>query len=114
MSAFDRFKAMAADSFSARSTLTVGGQEYGIHRLDALQSRFDVARLPYTLRILLENVLRTGDDADVEAVAGWVASAEPSQEISRLGSSVATQPATAATSSLSPFRSTFSSRIRSV
>jgi len=73
---------MAADSFSARSTLTVGGREYGIHRLDALQSRFDVARLPYTLRILLENVLRTGDDADVEAVATWVAHDEPSREIS--------------------------------
>ena len=41
---------------------------YEIHRLDALQSRCDVARLPYTLRILLENVLRTGDEADVEAV----------------------------------------------
>ena len=73
---------MAADSFSARSTLTVGGQEYGIHRLDALQSSFDVARLPYTLRILLENVLRTGSDADVEAVATWVARDEPSREIS--------------------------------
>src|SRR5918995_3664479 len=73
---------MAAHSFSARSTLTVGGQDYGIHRLDALQSRFDVARLPYTLRILLENVLRTGDDADVEAVATWVARDEPNREIS--------------------------------
>ncbi|HEV2592208.1 MAG TPA: aconitate hydratase AcnA, partial [Gaiellaceae bacterium] len=50
-------------------------------RLDALQASHDVARLPYTLRILLENVLRTGDDADVEAVASWVASAEPSKEI---------------------------------
>ena len=73
---------MASDSFSARSTLTVGGREYGIHRLDALQSRFDIARLPYTLRILLENVLRTGSDADVEAVATWVARDEPSREIS--------------------------------
>ena len=80
--AFDRFDAVAADSFSARSTLTVGGQDYAIHRLDALQSSFDVERLPYTLRILLENVLRTGDDADVEAVATWVADDEPSREIS--------------------------------
>ncbi len=77
----------AADSFSARSTLDVGGERHEIFRLDALQSRFDVLRLPYTLRILLENVLRhedgvtvTGDD--VEAVAAWVATADPSREIS--------------------------------
>jgi aconitate hydratase len=73
---------MAADTFSARSTLAVGGEEYEIFRLDALQPRYDVARLPYTLRILLENVLRTGTDADVEAVATWVATDEPSREIS--------------------------------
>ena len=73
---------MAADAFSARSTLTVGDRSYEIHRLDALQQRWDVARLPYTLRILLENVLRNGDEADVEAVAGWVAAEEPSREIS--------------------------------
>jgi aconitate hydratase len=76
-----------ADSFSARSTLSVGGASYDIVRLEALQSRFDVARLPYTLRILLENVLRQEANGsvsadEVEAVAGWVASAEPSQEIS--------------------------------
>ena len=79
---FDTFETWPADSFSARSTLTVGGREYEIVRLDALQSRFDVARLPYTLRILLENVLRTGTEADVEAVATWVATDEPSREIS--------------------------------
>jgi aconitate hydratase len=73
---------MAADAFPARSTLTVGDRSYEIHRLDALQQRWDVARLPYTLRILLENVLRNGDEADVEAVASWVASDEPSREIS--------------------------------
>src|SRR4051794_5836597 len=60
--------------------LTVGDRSYEIHRLDALQSPFDVARLPYTLRILLENVLRTSPD-DVEAVARWDAKAEPSEEI---------------------------------
>ena len=73
---------MAADSFSARSTLKVGDREVEIYRLEALQSRFDVARLPYTLRILLENVLRTGDEADVEAVATWIATDAPSREIS--------------------------------
>ena len=62
------------DSFGARSTLTVGGRRHEIFRLDALQPRFDVFRLPYTLRILLENVLRREDGStvtagDVEAVA---------------------------------------------
>src|SRR5919106_103210 len=70
-----------ADSFDARSTLEVGGERYEIFRLDALQARYDVARLPYTLRILLENVLRHGSEADVEAVATWDAKAEPSREI---------------------------------
>ena len=64
-----------ADSFSSRATLDVGGERYEIFRLDALQERYDVARLPYTLRILLENVLRTGDDAGVEAIATWDAHA---------------------------------------
>jgi aconitate hydratase A / 2-methylisocitrate dehydratase len=63
------------------STLTVGDRSYEIYRLDELQASYDVARLPYTLRILLENVLRNGDEADVEAVARWDASADPSQEI---------------------------------
>ncbi|MEO5634214.1 aconitate hydratase AcnA [Gaiella sp.] len=75
------------DSFGARSTLSIGGRELEIFRGDALQTRYDVARLPYTLRILLENVLRREDGVtvtarDVEAVAAWDASAEPSQEIS--------------------------------
>jgi aconitate hydratase len=71
-----------ADEVSARSTLTVGDRKLEIHRLDLLQERWDVARLPYTLRILLENVLRNGSAEDVEAVAGWVATDEPSREIS--------------------------------
>ncbi|MSO94740.1 MAG: aconitate hydratase AcnA [Thermoleophilia bacterium] len=75
------------DSFGARSTMSVGDRELEIFRVDALQARYDVARLPYTLRILLENVLRREDGVtvtpcDVEAVAGWDATAEPSQEIS--------------------------------
>jgi aconitate hydratase len=64
------------------SRLTVGDRAYDIHRLDALQASYDVARLPYTLRILLENVLRNGSEADVEAVARWDAKAEPANEIS--------------------------------
>ena len=74
------------DSFGARSTLTVGGAAFEVFRLDALQARYDVARLPYTLRILLENVLRREDGvtvtgSDVEAVATWDAAADPSREI---------------------------------
>ena len=65
-----------------QNTLTVGDRSFQIHRLDALQAQWDVARLPYTLRILLENVLRNGSREDVEAVAGWVATDEPSREIS--------------------------------
>jgi aconitate hydratase A / 2-methylisocitrate dehydratase len=66
----------------ARATLTVGDTGYEIYRLDALQASYDVARLPYTLRILLENVLRHGSEQDVEAVATWVPTDEPSREIS--------------------------------
>src|SRR5262245_52180343 len=74
------------DSFGARSTLSVGGREVEVFRLDALQARFDVARLPYTLRVLLENVLRHEDGItvtarDVEAVASWNATAAPANEI---------------------------------
>jgi aconitate hydratase len=76
----------AGDSFGARSTLEVSGRSYEIYRLDALQSRFDTARLPYSLKVLLENALRLEDgtavDADdVEAIATWDAGAEPSVEI---------------------------------
>ena len=69
---------MAASS----SSLKVGGSEYEIFRLDSLQASHDIARLPFTLRILLENALRTGTEADVEAVAGWAATDEPSRELS--------------------------------
>ena len=66
----------------ARGTLKVGDESFEIFRVDALQDQWDVARLPYTLRVLLENVLRAGSDSDAEAVAGWVATDEPSREIS--------------------------------
>jgi aconitate hydratase len=74
------------DTFGARSTLSVGGEAHEVFRLDALQTTYDVARLPYTLRILLENLLRREDGVtvtrdDVEAVAAWDAGAEPSREI---------------------------------
>ena len=74
------------DSFGARSTLDVGERSYEIFRLDVLQERFDVARLPYSIKVLLENVLRLEDGvsasaADVEAIASWDAAAAPSAEI---------------------------------
>ncbi len=77
---------MPDNSFSARDTLEVGGREYEIFRLDALQSRFDVARLPFSLKVLLENLLRTEGNGSVaaehiEALARWDAKADPSDEI---------------------------------
>jgi aconitate hydratase len=77
---------MTQNSFDARSGLRVGGREYEIFRLDALQSTYDVARLPYSLKVLLENLLRNEDGEgvrreDVEALARWDAQAEPATEI---------------------------------
>jgi aconitate hydratase len=69
------------DTFGARDTLELGGRSYEIFRIGALQSRYDVDRLPYCLKVLLENVLRAGEDEGAEAVAGWVAADEPSREI---------------------------------
>jgi aconitate hydratase len=74
------------DSFGAKATLEAGGEKYEIFRLDALQQKYDVARLPYSIKILLENLLRFEDgesvtDEDVENVAKWVAKDEPSKEI---------------------------------
>jgi aconitate hydratase len=61
-------------------TLTVGGRELTIARLDALDA--DVTRLPYTLRVLLENVLRAGEEDEAQAILRWDPGAEPSDEIS--------------------------------
>jgi aconitate hydratase len=74
------------DSFGARASLRVGGRDLEIFRLDALAGRFPLERLPYSLKVLLENLLRHEDGVsvspgDIEALAGWDASAEPSREI---------------------------------
>ena len=74
------------DSYGARSELKVGAETHEIFRLDALQAKYDVARLPYSLKVLLENLLRREDGqsvtaADIENLATWVASDEPSLEI---------------------------------
>ena len=74
------------DTFGARSTLTVGGKDYEIFRLDAVKEGH-AAKLPYSLKILLENLLRHEDGRDVTrddilALANWDPGAEPSTEIS--------------------------------
>ena len=73
------------NSFGARTTLTVSDRTYEIFRLDAVKSH-DVGPLPYSLKILLENLLRNEDGktvtaADIEALASWDPRATPSHEI---------------------------------
>ncbi|WBB64415.1 aconitate hydratase AcnA [Streptomyces sp. WMMC500] len=74
---------MSANSFDARSTLQVGGESYEIFRLDKVDG---AARLPYSLKVLLENLLRTEDGANItadhiRALGGWDSQAQPSREI---------------------------------
>ncbi|MFF5720530.1 aconitate hydratase AcnA [Streptomyces buecherae] len=74
---------MSANSFDARSTLRVGDESYEIFKLDKVEGS---ARLPYSLKVLLENLLRTEDGANItadhiRAVGGWDSQAQPSQEI---------------------------------
>jgi aconitate hydratase len=74
---------MSLDSFGAKGTLEVGGQSYDVFRLSAVEGAAD---LPYSLKVLLENLLRTEDGADitadhVRALAGWDPSSEPDTEI---------------------------------
>ncbi|WP_317259523.1 MULTISPECIES: aconitate hydratase AcnA [Streptomyces] len=74
---------MSANSFDARSTLHVGDESYEIFRLDKVEGS---ARLPYSLKVLLENLLRTEDGANItadhiRALGGWDSQAQPSQEI---------------------------------
>ncbi|MEV6179500.1 aconitate hydratase [Streptomyces sp. NPDC052015] len=74
---------MSANSFDARSTLQVGDESYEIFRLDKVEGS---ARLPYSLKVLLENLLRTEDGANItadhiRALGNWDSQAQPSQEI---------------------------------
>ncbi len=75
------------DSFGAKSTLDVDGKSYEIYRLAAVTGDgLDVESLPFSLKVLLENLLRTEDGADitadhVRALAGWDADAQPDKEI---------------------------------
>jgi aconitate hydratase len=76
-----------ANSFGSLATLKVGDQTYTIHRLAAVEAKFPNAkRLPFSLKVLLENLLRTEDGvnvraAEIEALANWNPAAEPDQEI---------------------------------
>ncbi|GAB2797854.1 aconitate hydratase AcnA [Streptomyces chlorus] len=74
---------MSANSFDARSTLQVGDESYEIFRLDKVEG---AARLPYSLKVLLENLLRTEDGANItadhiRALGSWNSQAQPSEEI---------------------------------
>jgi aconitate hydratase len=75
------------NSFNSRSVIKVAGKEYGIYRLDALdQQGISTKHLPYSLRILLENLLRTEDgrnvtQEEVRALAGWNSKSKPEKEI---------------------------------
>ncbi|MEN3360883.1 MAG: aconitate hydratase, partial [Mycobacteriales bacterium] len=74
---------VSADSFGARGSLTVGDASYEIFRLSAVEG---AGRLPFSLKVLLENLVRAEDGVnitadDVRALAGWEPTAEPSREI---------------------------------
>jgi aconitate hydratase len=78
---------MSLNSFSTRSSLKVGNQEYEIYRLNALDKQgISTKHLPFSLRILLENLLRTEDGRnvkkeDVRALAAWNRNSKPDKEI---------------------------------
>ena len=77
---------MTANSFGSRAALKVAGEQYEIYRLDAVEGSGD---LPFSLKILLENLLRNEDNksvfaADVDAMASWNPKAEPNKEIGAL------------------------------
>lgn len=71
------------NSFDARDVLSVNGKDYEFYRLDAIKGS---ENLPFSMKVLLENLLRFEDDLtvnkeDIEALASWDPQAEPSQEI---------------------------------
>ena len=76
-----------ADSFSAKSALSVAGKSFSYYSLQPIYARFPEAkRLPFSLKILLENLVRNEDDRtvtaeDIEALAKWDAKAQPDKEI---------------------------------
>ena len=85
------------NSFNSKAVLTSGSRSYTIFRLPALEKRgFNLARLPFSLKILLENLLRREDGVnvtagDIEFLAAWDAKAEPSREIAYMPARVLMQ-----------------------
>ncbi|MGA3131420.1 MAG: aconitate hydratase AcnA [Terracidiphilus sp.] len=85
------------NSFKSKAVLTSGNRSYTIYGLPALAARcFNLARLPFSLKILLENLLRREDGvnvtaADIEFLANWDAKAEPSREIAYMPARVLMQ-----------------------
>ena len=86
-----------SDSFATRTSLQVNGKSYAYYSLPKLGRRFDIARLPYSMKILLENLLRHEDGGmtvgthHIEAVAQWDASREPDTEIAFMPARVVLQ-----------------------
>ncbi|MDA5339694.1 aconitate hydratase AcnA [Stenotrophomonas maltophilia] len=86
-----------SDSFSTRSQLNVGGKSYDYFSLPTLGQRFDISHLPYSMKILLENLLRHEDGGitvgkdHIEAVARWNPAAEPDTEIAFMPARVVLQ-----------------------
>jgi len=78
---------MSSNSFGARATFKVGNKEYELYRLDALDKQgISTRHLPFSLRILLENLLRTEDGRNVtkeeiRALAAWNKNSKPEKEI---------------------------------
>jgi aconitate hydratase len=78
---------MSSNSFGARATFKVGNKEYELYRIDALDKQGIATRhLPFSLRILLENLLRTEDGRNVtkneiRALAAWNKNSKPEKEI---------------------------------
>ena len=85
------------NSFNSRAVLNSGKKNYTIYRLPALEARgFNLSRLPFSLKILLENLLRREDGVnvtagDIEFLAKWDAKAEPSREIAYMPARVLMQ-----------------------
>ncbi|UXI70013.1 aconitate hydratase AcnA [Tahibacter amnicola] len=84
------------DSFSTRTSIEVNGQRYTIASLAKLGERFNLKRLPFSMKILLENLLRQEDglnvtEKEIEAVANWNATKEPDTEISFMPARVVLQ-----------------------
>ena len=83
------------NSFGSKSTLQVGNKSYEIFRIKALEAKgLSLQKLPYSLRVLLENLLRTEDGANVtadhiRALAGWDPAAEPNTDATAIASMTA-------------------------